>query len=90
MLSKIKNSKLFKCISIACITAMIAVFGAVAVSAEEASAPDMSSTLTSSFNSMKGDIFTYIGIALPIALGIVGAFFGIKAAVKFFKRTAGN
>lgn len=87
MLSKIKNSRLAKYITVACITSMIAVFGCLSVFAESSN-PDFSSTLTTSFTTLQGDIFTYIGIVLPIALGVVAAFFGIKAAIRFFKSTA--
>lgn len=87
MLSKIKNSKLAKYITVACITAMIACLGCISVFAES-SQPDFSTTLSSSFTTLQGDIFTYIGVVLPIALGVVAAFFGIKAAIRFFKSTA--
>ena len=88
MLSKIKNSRLFKYLSVACVTGLIAVFGCLSVFAEEASAPDLTSTVSSSFNGISNSIFTYIQIALPIGLGIVAAIFGIKFAIRFFKSIA--
>lgn len=90
MLKKIKgflNSKFGKVLSVASVSALIASIGCLQCFAESSS-PDISSTLTTSFDSMKSDIFTYIGIALPIALGVVGAIFGIKLAIKFFSSIA--
>ncbi len=91
MLTKIKSffkSKFGKVLSVASISALIASFGCIQCFALESSSPDISGTLTTSFESMKNDIFTYIGIALPIALGVVGAIFGIKLAIKFFSSIA--
>lgn len=90
MLKKIKNSKVAKWLSVMCVTALIAAFGCLTVFAAdgETSAPDLQSTVTSSFNGISDSIFTYIGIALPIALGIVAAIFGIKFAIRFFKSIA--
>lgn len=84
-LSKIKNSKALKWLSVTAASASLAVAGAFSCfAAEESTSGDLSAALTSSFDSIKGDIFTYIGIALPTALAIVGAIFGVKYAIKFF------
>lgn len=92
MLSKFKNtvktSKLGKWIAAAGVAAFAVVGSAISCFAADPSTPDMSQTLTSSFGSMQSDIFTYIGIVLPIALAIVGAIFGIKYAINFFRSTA--
>ena len=90
MLKKIKNSKVAKWLSVMCVTALIAAFGCLTVFAADGgtSASDLQSTVTSSFNGISDSIFTYIGIALPIALGIVAAIFGIKFAIRFFKSIA--
>lgn len=87
MLQKIANSKFGKWFTALSVASMVAVMGCFTCFAAE---DNISSSLTSAFSSIKGDIFTYIGIALPIALAIVGAFIGIRAAIKFFKKTAGN
>ena len=87
---RFRKSKFAKTLTIACITAMIACFGCIGVFAEEASAPDLTSTLSTSFTGIQSQIFTYIGVALPIALGIVAAIFGIKFAIRFFKSIAGK
>ena len=48
-------------------------------------AVSIESALSTAFTSMKEDILGYIAVVLPIALAITGAFFGIRASVKFFK-----
>lgn len=90
ILEKFKNSKFAKAVTVACITAMVACFGCLGAFAEEASGADLTSTLSTSFNSIKTDILSYVGVALPIALGIVAAIFGIKFAIRFFKSIAGK
>ena len=92
MLSNIKNSlkksKFVKWFSVMAIAAFCVVGSALTCFAADPSGPDMSATLTSSFNSIQSNIFTYIGICLPIALAIVGAMFGIKYAINFFRSIA--
>lgn len=84
--SKLKSSKISKWLVTAAITASLFCFGAMSAFAADpqASSGDLTSAVTDSFNTMKGDIMNYILIALPIALGVVAAIFGIKYAVKFF------
>ena len=55
---------------------------------DESSAPDLSATLQTSFTAVKDDIMGYIALILPIALVVVGAIWGIKKAISFFKSTA--
>ena len=50
-------------------------------------APDMTGTFTTAINSVKSDVFSYAGIALPVALGIVGLFIAVRLDIKFFKGT---
>ena len=91
MLKKIKgflSSKFVKAFSVASVSALIACFGCLTCFAEEVSKPDISGTLTTSFQSIQSDIFSYVGIALPIALGVIGLIFGIKLAIKFFMNVA--
>lgn len=45
----------------------------------------MTTAFGDALGSIKSDVFAYILIALPVGLAIVGAFFGIKKAVGFFK-----
>ena len=85
VLSKIKNSKVAKWLSVTAVSASLAVAGAIGCfAAEESTTVDLTQSLTSSFDAIKSDIFTYIGIAVPIALAIVGSIFGVKYAIKFF------
>lgn len=92
MLKKIKNSKVAKCLSVMCVTALIAAFGCLTVFAADGetstSGTDLTSTVSSSFNGISDSIFTYIRIALPIALGCFATIFGIKFAIRFFKSIA--
>lgn len=52
----------------------------------EASA--LQTAFTTALNNIQTDVMGYIAIALPVSLVIVGAFFGIKKAISFFKSTA--
>ncbi len=92
LIRKFKNSKVFKTVSSVFISAMIAcMFCLNCFAAETSSAGDSAGAadaLSSAFSSMQSDIFLYIGLALPVALVIVGAFFGIKKAIKFFTNIA--
>lgn len=88
MLSKIRNSKLAKWLSASVVASMVAVMGCLTCFAADGSTVDLSSSLSTAFTNIKNDIFSYIVVALPIALAVVGAFFGISAAIKFFKRSA--
>lgn len=51
-------------------------------------APNIQSIFSTALDSIKGDVMGFIGVALPVALAIVAAFFGIKKAIAFFKSTA--
>lgn len=48
-------------------------------------AVDIAGTMGDGFTSMVGDVMGVVVIVLPIALGIVGLFFAVKAGLKFFK-----
>lgn len=91
MLAKIRNSKLGKYVVTAMIAASIAAMGCLSAFATDGeTSVDLSGTLTTAFTTMKNDILGYIAVILPIALAVVGAFFGIKKAIAFFKSTAGK
>jgi len=36
------------------------------------------------------NVLDFAVIALPVGLGIVGLFFGVKYGIKFFKKLSGN
>ncbi|NLH02399.1 MAG: hypothetical protein GX488_11070 [Clostridiales bacterium] len=66
-----------------CVMAMMA----IPAFAEE-STPDVQSALTTAFNGVKASVTSTVLTALPIALGIFAMVFGIKYAIRFFKKIA--
>ena len=48
----------------------------------------LQTVFTTALALIQSDVMGYIAIALPVSLVIVGAFFGIKKAISFFKSTA--
>lgn len=91
MLSKLKSTKqrLSKWVVTACVAVSMAMMSCITCfAAEESSSPDFSAQLGTAFNNMKDDILSYIVVVLPIALAVVGVFFGIKKAISFFQKTA--
>lgn len=53
-----------------------------------AEASALQTAFTTALGTIQTDVMGYIAIALPVSLVIVGAFFGIKKAISFFKSTA--
>lgn len=51
-------------------------------------APSLTTAFSTGLTQIQTDVLGYIAIAVPVALVIVGAFFGIKKAVSFFKALA--
>ena len=47
-----------------------------------------SAIFTTALSTVQTDVMSFIGIALPVALAIMGTFIAIKLGVKFFKSTA--
>lgn len=71
------------------ITSLSLVVGsALTAMAEETTTVDLSSTLSSSINSMVNDFLGYVAIVLPIGLTVFGAVWGIKRAKQFFSTVA--
>lgn len=66
---------------------VLTIGGAMSALAAETST-NTSDILSAGVNDMKSDILGYVAIILPVALAIVGIFFGIKKAIAFFKSTA--
>lgn len=48
----------------------------------------LKTAMTTAFNGVKTDVFDIVGVALPIALGIVGLGLAITMGIKFFKKTS--
>ena len=70
-------------------TAATAVGGVLAVATPAFAADEnIESALSSGLSQVSTDILGYIAIALPIGLGIFGAFFGIKKIIGFFRAVA--
>lgn len=95
MLTKIKESPVFKAVAVSALSSAVAAAGMFSTFATDpetstVTSADFTSALTTAFGNMQSDIFSYILIVLPIALGVVGAFFGIRKAIGFFKSTAGK
>lgn len=51
---------------------------------------EMSTALTSAFETVKSDVLGVMGDALPIGIAIMGASLAIMLGVKFFRRIAGK
>lgn len=49
---------------------------------------DTTTTVQSQFDSgiktIQGDLMSYLGYTIPVAIAVIGAFFGIRKAVSFF------
>jgi hypothetical protein len=45
----------------------------------------LQTAFSTAVTSVKSDVFTFMGLALPVALGIVGAIMAVKFGIKFFK-----
>ncbi len=91
LIQKFKESKVFRIVSSVFVSAMIACMfclNCFAAEVDAGSAPDLGTTLQTSLNDMVSNLISYVGIALPIALSVVGAFFAIKKVVAFFRSVA--
>ena len=53
-----------------------------------ASASNITDAFSTGLTAVQTDVMDIIGIALPIALGIVGVFLAVKFGMKFFKRVS--
>lgn len=42
------------------------------------------SQFDSGIKSIQGDLMSYLGYTIPVAIAVIGAFFGIRKAVSFF------
>lgn len=92
MLSKLQRifGRHKKAISVAFISAIMACLSCFSVFAAETSGTTSSvqSQFSEAVGGIQSDLMGYILIVVPIALGILGAIFGIKKAISFFKSMA--
>lgn len=52
------------------------------------SAADLKGAFSTALDTVKSDIMSYIGVALPVAIGVVGTVVAVKFGIKFFKGMA--
>ena len=83
--NKVLKSKTSKYVATAMFAAAVAVMGCINCFAADV---DFSTIMQTAFNTVKSDITSYVGVALPIALGVFALLFGIKKAVSFFRSVA--
>lgn len=92
MLSKLRNAfgRHKRAISIALFSAIMACMSCFSVFAvdPDSTSSSMQGAFQSSVNSIQTDLMGYVMIAVPVALAILGAIFGIKKAIGFFKSLA--
>lgn len=49
-------------------------------------ASTLSTTFSTALTTVKGDVLDFVGVALPVALAIVGTFVAVKLGINFFKQ----
>lgn len=90
MLCKFKNafSRHKRTISVSVVSAIMACMSCVVAFAAETETSSMQDAFKTSVGSIQSDLMGYVMIAVPVALAILGAIFGIKKAIGFFKSLA--
>ncbi len=90
MLCKFKNafSRHKRAISVSVVSAIMACMSCVAAFAADTETSSMQDAFKTSVGSIQNDLMGYVMIAVPVALAILGAIFGIKKAIGFFKSLA--
>ena len=83
ILAKIQNSKLAKAVTVASASSLVACLGAVSVFAEVLMLLFRQLFLLL-FSTLQSNMITYLGLALPAALGVVAIVFAVKFGVRFF------
>lgn len=78
------HSKMFM---VSAMCALMIVVGSVNCFAADES---LVSTFTSSLETMKSDILTYLGVALGAGLAVVGAYVAVKKGISFIKGVIGR
>lgn len=57
---------------------------AFAVDGATTTTTTVQSQFDSGIKSIQGDLMSYLGYTIPVAIAVIGAFFGIRKAVSFF------
>ena len=90
MLCKFKNafSRHKRAISVSVVSAIMAFCVAAFAVDTTTETSSMQDAFKTSVGSIQSDLMGYVMIAVPVALAILGAIFGIKKAIGFFKSLA--
>jgi len=68
--------------------AMVGATAAATVVPAFAESTDLNAAMTTGLQSASSSIMASLGAVLPIAMGILGALFGVKYGIRFFKSIA--
>lgn len=80
-----------KSLSVTALSAFVAAtscVGAFAAETSDSTNSQVQAQFTTAIGGIQNDLLSYILIIVPVVLGILGAIFGIKKAISFFKSMA--
>lgn len=72
-----------KALAVSAVSASLMVTSAVSAFAAEGDTT-IQSQFQTGISSIQSDLMAYLGYTIPIAIAVIGAFFGIRKAVSFF------
>lgn len=70
-------------LAVSAVSASLMVSSALSAFAAEGDTT-VQSQFDSGIKSIQGDLMSYLGYTIPVAIAVIGAFFGIRKAVSFF------
>lgn len=91
MFSKLRNmfSRHKKSVSVAFFSAIMACLSCFsAFATDDTTSSSMQQQFSTAIGGIQSDLMGYIMLVVPVALAILGAVFGIKKAIAFFKSMA--
>lgn len=92
IVNKVKNfvNRHKSALAVSAVSASLAVTSAVSAFAADADSTtsNVKDQFSTAVSGIQSDLMGYILIVVPISLGILGAIFGIKKAISFFKTMA--
>lgn len=71
-------------LTVSAVSASLMVSSALSAFAAEGDTTTVQSQFDSGIKSIQGDLMSYLGYTIPVAIAVIGAFFGIRKAVSFF------
>lgn len=72
-------------LAVSAVSASLMVSSALsAFAVDGATTTTVQSQFDSGIKSIQGDLMSYLGYTIPVAIAVIGAFFGIRKAVSFF------